>query len=474
MEGLEDKLKGTRVLVVGDICLDCYWKGDASRISPEAPVPVLKVVEEGKKPGGAANVAVNLTALGAKCDLIGAIGSDSEGKELKDLLKKAKVNWELIESSNSKTIVKYRMMAKGQQLIRIDREELKLSNHDYSFIKERFETLVSDVDVVVLSDYGKGLLKYSKELIEIANNKNVKVLVDPKGNDYSKYNGSYIITPNTKEFIEVAGSWEDMEGMNQCAIDLLENNKITNLLVTRSEKGMSLFKKHEKRIDFAVTAREVYDVTGAGDTVIAMIAICIGAGIELKRSVELSNIAAGIVVGRLGTAAITLKEIQNNKDSVLQNQKIIKLDEALNYRVKWKEKGIKVVMTNGCFDILHYGHIKYLEEAKLQGDLLCVLVNSDESIKHLKGEERPVNVLMDRMKLLEALECVDYVIPFYSETPLKEYNQLLPDILVKGGDYEIKDIVGAEAVINNGGTVRKLSFVKGYSTSEIIDYIKDS
>lgn len=454
-----------KILVIGDVMLDRYWSGQATRISPEAPVPVVKVKTIEERVGGAANVALNIAKLGGEVTLLGVIGDDADGDQLKRLLQAEGVNCDFIVAKELHTICKLRVLSQHQQLIRIDFEETPL-NFAQAELTQRLQNQLEKNTVVVFSDYGKGTLANVAEYISIAKNANLKTLVDPKGTDYSRYKNADLITPNLGELKAVVGDGE-IETLIEKGRDLLATQQIENLLLTRGEAGMSLIDANST-YSLPAQAKDVFDVTGAGDTVIAVMALGLAIDLPLQDAMYLANLAAGIVVGKVGTSTVSTLELAREMHPHRNTFGVVSEDELLEIMRRAKAQGEKLVMTNGCFDLLHIGHITYLQQAKALGDRLIVAVNSDESVKILKGDSRPINELQARMAVLAALECVDWVVSFSEETPERLYNRLLPDVLVKGGDYKIADVVGGEAVIANGGEVKILEFVEGHSTSKMI------
>jgi D-beta-D-heptose 7-phosphate kinase/D-beta-D-heptose 1-phosphate adenosyltransferase len=455
-----------RILVIGDVMLDRYWSGQAARISPEAPVPIVKVKTIEERVGGAANVALNIAKLGGKVTLIGVIGDDSDGDQLQQMLHAEGVDCDFIVEKNLHTICKLRVMAQHQQLIRVDFEETPL-NFNHADLSERLQNHLEKNDVVVFSDYGKGTLKNVADYISISKKAGLKTLVDPKGTDYSRYQNADLITPNLGELKAVVGEGE-IETLIEKGREVLTVQKIENLLLTRGEAGMSLIDA-KSTYSLPAQAKDVFDVTGAGDTVISVMALGLAINLPLQEAMVLANLAAGIVVGKVGTSTVSTLELTREMHTHRNTFGVVSEDELVEIMQRAKVQGEKIVMTNGCFDLLHIGHITYLQQAKALGDRLIVAVNSDESVKILKGNSRPINDLSARMAILAALECVDWVVSFSEETPERIYNKLLPNVLVKGGDYKIEDVVGGEAVIANGGAVKILSFVEGYSTSKLIE-----
>lgn len=454
-----------RILVIGDVMLDRYWSGYASRISPEAPVPVVKVKDIEDRVGGAANVALNIAKLGAKVTLIGVIGDDANGRQLQFLLRSQGVECDFLIEKNLHTICKLRVMAQHQQLIRVDFEETPLQ-FNYANLTTRLQNHLAHHDVVVFSDYGKGTLKKVTDYISVSKNAGLKTLVDPKGTDYSRYKNADLITPNLGELKAVVGEG-DIDTLISKGRELLSTQKIGSLLLTRGESGMSLIDAKSTH-SLSAQAKDVFDVTGAGDTVIAVMSLGLAIDLSLQDTMYLANLAAGVVVGKVGTSTVSTLELSREMHPHRNTFGVVSEAELIEIRLRAKMQSEKIVMTNGCFDLLHIGHITYLQQAKALGDRLIVAVNSNESVKMLKGNSRPINDLQARMSVLAALECVDWVVAFTEETPQRLYEKLLPDVLVKGGDYKIADVVGGEAVIAHGGKVEILEFVAGHSTSNMI------
>lgn len=461
-----------RVLVVGDVMLDRYWVGPTGRISPEAPVPVVKIDQVEDRPGGAANVALNIATLGGQVQLAGIVGQDETAEALTLGVQTLGVEPQWLKVTDKPTITKLRVLSRNQQLIRLDFEQ-GFSRQDSEELLSQSEALLEQHDVVVLSDYAKGALVEPASFIATANSKGVKVLVDPKGSDFSRYRGAYLLTPNMSEFEQVVGPVHSEAELVEKAQGLLKAFDITAMLVTRSEKGMTLITAEENELHIPTVAREVYDVTGAGDTVISALATSIAAGAELPQACAIANSAAGIVVGKLGTSTVSRIELINTLATtqgesgfgvVSEDQLVYALEQA-------RLRGERVVMTNGCFDILHAGHVSYLKQARELGDRLIVAVNSDDSVTRLKGEGRPVNQVDRRMAVLAGLASVDWVVPFSEDTPQRVIARLLPDLLVKGGDYQVEDIAGGKEVIAAGGLVKVLCFEDGVSTTKIIENI---
>ncbi|WP_165310293.1 bifunctional D-glycero-beta-D-manno-heptose-7-phosphate kinase/D-glycero-beta-D-manno-heptose 1-phosphate adenylyltransferase HldE [Vibrio ziniensis] len=460
------------VLIIGDVMLDRYWHGPTGRISPEAPVPVVKVEKNEERPGGAANVAMNIASLGGHAHLVGLTGIDEPAQVLSDKLTSLKVSCDFVALPDYPTITKLRVLSRGQQLIRLDFED-KFENTDPELILSRMESALPNVQAVILSDYAKGALEHVQLFIKKARAANIPVFIDPKGADFERYRGATLLTPNLSEFEHVVGKVKSDQDLAEKGLSLIEKYDLDALLVTRSEHGMTLLRRGMEPFHLPTQAKEVYDVTGAGDTVISVLASSVAAGKPLDEACALANAAAGVVVGKLGTSTVSTIElaeaIHGSRDTdygVIGEQALI---EAVR---KAQARGEKVVMTNGCFDILHAGHVSYLNHAGELGDRLIVAVNTDESVKRLKGPGRPVNPTDRRMAVLAGLGAVDWVVPFSEDTPQRLISEVLPDLLVKGGDYKPEDIAGGKEVIAAGGEVKVLNFEDGCSTTEIIEAIK--
>lgn len=473
------QLSQRKILVVGDVMLDRYWQGDSQRISPEAPVPVVKIENLENKVGGAANVARNIAHLDGKVSLLGVVGNDENGTELTRLLQADNIESQLIVQSEQPTIAKLRVISRHQQVVRLDFEE-NFSDANARKLQSGFEKVVSNYDFVIFSDYNKGSLKYVTEMIAFANAQNKTVLVDPKAKDLSVYAGANVITPNKHEFVHAGGSVDSEEAITVSARNIMDNSNIDSILLTRSEQGMSVLTK-EQKVDMPAQVLEVSDVTGAGDTVIATLAIMMAAGMPIVDAAQVANLAAGIVVTKLGAGTVTPEELFHKV-----NQHVFKgaaehyqtpFDDVLQHIGFARASGEKIVFTNGCFDILHAGHVRYLEQAKALGHRLVVGLNNDGSISRLKGADRPINPLEQRATILTALAAVDWVIPFGEagdDTPRELIELVAPDVLVKGGDYVVEDIVGADFVWQQGGDVIVLEFVDGCSTTNIIKKISNN
>ncbi len=460
------------VLVAGDIMLDRYWFGSTSRISPEAPVPVVNVNQTEERPGGAGNVALNIAALGAHVNLIGIAGDDEAGHTLSTQLATAGVSHDIQFLPDMPTITKLRVLSRHQQLLRMDFEQkfpatcpAKLVNH--------FRHALSDAHLVILSDYDKGTLAGIAELIQLSKAAGKIVLVDPKKLDYSLYCGADVITPNLAEFEAIVGHCQDEQALIRKARALLTQHQIGALLITRGENGMTLIQRdHPDELHFPAHAREVFDVTGAGDTVIAVLGAALAAGSTLPQAMQLANLAAGLVVAKLGAATISTPELQaalRQQTSVTGG--VVNEEQLLIAVSQAQIAGERIVFTNGCFDILHAGHVTYLQQARQLGDRLVVAINDDDSVRRLKGSARPINTVEQRMAVLAGLGVVDWVTSFADDTPERLLTKSHPDILVKGGDYTVDQVVGSGIVYAYGGDVRVLGCVPDLSTSAIIDRV---
>lgn len=468
--------KKPNILVIGDLMIDHYLWGTCERISPEAPVQVVNVKKESSVLGGAGNVINNLFALGTFVDVISVVGDDSVANELKDLLKNIKVDTSnLIVEKNRKTSKKSRLIASQQQVLRYDMESIDdINEQSCQEIIKNLKKNIKKYSSIILSDYGKGILttKLTQNIIKIANENNIKVLVDPKGKDYIKYKGSYTLTPNKKEAQEATSiDIKDEKSLIEVLKTLKEKCDLKVSLITLSEHGIAIF--DENLTINPTVAKEVYDVTGAGDTVIASIAFALGNDLSISEAINFANLAAGVVVGKLGSATASLDEIYEYEYSLHKsnsNSHIKTFGEIGKLAENLHKQGKKIVFTNGCFDILHVGHVKYLEEAKSYGDILILGLNADSSVKKLKGDSRPINTQDDRAYILASLESVDYVVIFEEETPYELIKLIKPHTLVKGGDYEGKNVVGADIA----NELKLVKFVDGKSTTNTIKRIQQN
>ena len=463
------------ILVIGDLMIDHYLWGSCDRISPEAPVQVLNVQKETTVLGGAGNVINNLNALGANVDVISVIGDDLIGIELEKMLEKIVVNTNLIIEKDKITSKKSRLIASNQQIIRYDKESCEdIQKASEDKILKTLEENISKYEIILLSDYGKGVLTedLTKKIITLINSKNKKVIVDPKGSNYNKYKGAYLLTPNKKEASEATNiDIKDEPSLLEAIIKLKNECELEISLITLSEDGIAIFDDNLRKKP--TVAREVYDVTGAGDTILASIGFCLACNLDIDQAIHFANLAAGVVVGKLGSATASLNEIIEYESSLHKSTSyshIKTLDEIKELSKELKQKGKKLVFTNGCFDILHVGHVKYLETAKSFGDVLILGLNSDDSVKRLKGASRPVNTQDDRAYTLAALQSVNYVVLFEEDTPYELIKAISPHTLVKGGDYEGKDVIGQDLVEE----LKLVEFVEGRSTSRTIQRIKEN
>lgn len=466
------RFDSAQVLVVGDLMLDRYWHGGTARISPEAPVPVVRVDQCEDRIGGAGNVALNIASLGAGASLVAVVGRDEAAGALGQRLAAAGIRCDFQESATRPTITKLRVVSRGQQLLRLDFEE-PFAAEDTDLLADKTAGLLAGIAVMVLSDYAKGALRDPRPLIATARQRGVPVLVDPKGSDFERYRGASLLTPNLAEFEAVVGSSATEQQLVDKGLALIEALALEGLLITRGEQGMTLLRPGVPELHLPARAREVFDVTGAGDTVIAVTAAALAAGRPLADAVALANIAAGLVVGKLGTATVSGPELRR---AIQQDQGsergVVNVEQLQVDLADARARGERVVFTNGCFDILHAGHVGYLEQAKKLGDRLIVAVNGDDSVKRLKGEGRPINPVDRRMAVLAGLEAVDWVVAFDDDTPEPLLTELKPDILVKGGDYHKESVVGWQIVEGYGGQVRVLDFLDDCSTTAIVNKMR--
>ena len=486
--------KKSKILIIGDAMLDKYYLGSTERISPEAPVPVLKVESEILKPGGAANVASNISSLGQDTTLIANIGIDTNGKILKKLIGAQKINLISKNDKNIKTTTKSRFISQNQQLIRVDDE----TNDKINFLMpSNIESQVKKCDALIFSDYKKGAQNNITKLIKLANKFKKPVFIDPKGDNFDCYKNSFCITPNRKEFENIVGKCSSNQDIVNKSKKLITKLNLKSILITLGSEGMILVEKNLKPTKIEATSvNEVFDVTGAGDTVIATLCATYLSSEtkDLKFAAVVANIAAGEVIKKLGAQSISEKELSSkvyenlNLADEIENEYFSKLDELENFdRVISNERdltkilnlirelGFKIGFTNGCFDILHRGHIQYLDKARKSADFLFIGVNDDNSVKKLKGKNRPINSLKDRINFLNRATLDDaFIMKFSESTPLRLIKKIKPDILIKGGDYKANQIVGNEFVKKNNGEVKIIPFLKGYSTSNLIKKIKKS
>ncbi|MBI5483717.1 MAG: bifunctional D-glycero-beta-D-manno-heptose-7-phosphate kinase/D-glycero-beta-D-manno-heptose 1-phosphate adenylyltransferase HldE [Deltaproteobacteria bacterium] len=478
IESLFARTASLRCLVVGDLMLDEYLWGKTERISPEAPVQVVDVLREELRLGGAGNVVNNLVALGVQVAVCSVIGDDDNGRALLDEFSRRNVACDAVfRDPGRRTSRKTRVVASNQQIVRIDRESREsLGSSLETKVCEWITAHATEFDVIVLSDYGKGVLTPAviTAAISAAAAADIAVLVDPKGTDFGRYSGATLLTPNRKEAEAASGiAIRDPETLAEAARAIMNAVNLQHLLITRSEEGMSLFSLSGDAVHIPTVAREVFDVSGAGDTVLAALAAGIASGLTMAEAARLANIAAGIAVGKLGTSIVTPQEIIDavaltHRDS---DSKIKTLDVLTAVIAAEKASGKRIVFTNGCFDLLHAGHVKYLQKARCLGGLLVLGLNSDASVRRLKGEKRPLISEDERAHILAALDCVDYVVVFDEDTPLELITALKPDILAKGGDYTLEGVVGRDFVEAYGGRVELVSFVDGKSTTNLIERV---
>ncbi|MGH8565751.1 MAG: bifunctional D-glycero-beta-D-manno-heptose-7-phosphate kinase/D-glycero-beta-D-manno-heptose 1-phosphate adenylyltransferase HldE [Gammaproteobacteria bacterium] len=470
--------RSASILVVGDVILDRYWSGAAGRISPEAPVPVVHVTESEERPGGAANVAVNVAALGAGVTLIGVTGTDEAAGVLADRLEALRVRCRFTRIAGS-TTVKLRVLSQHQQLIRLDFEHPHPTHNEVGDgmeqLFEDFRSALSGAQIVVLSDYAKGSLANVERIIDVARGEDKPIVVDPKGRDFSRYRGATVLTPNAKELEAVVGECAGRDELIDKGRRLCGALGLAALLVTCGERGMWLIPREGEETEFPAKAREVYDVTGAGDTVVAVLATALAAGQDLKDATALANSAAGIVVGKLGAASVSVEELAAALDDEADAAAgIVSENVLIGLVARARLRGETVVMTNGCFDILHAGHVGYLAEARALGDRLVVAVNDDASVGRLKGPGRPLNPLAQRLAVLAGLRSVDWVVPFPEDTPERLICRVRPEVLVKGGDYRPEEIAGHGCVTDGGGRVITLPLVPGCSSTRVLTALEGS
>ncbi len=468
-----------RVLVVGDVIADRYVFGSVDRISPEAPIQVLAVGREEFRVGGAGNVACNLAGLGAEVALVGTVGDDETGRTLRAQVAPLVGGGEgLVTDTGKPTIEKTRMVASAQQVLRVDREDSRpLGEAAESEILRRVEAELPKAELVVLSDYGKGLLtdRVLRAVIEGARSRGIRTLVDPKGIDFAKYRGASLITPNRLEAERVTGlSLDSDENLQAAGARLVDEVDLEAAIITLGAKGIRVHPREGDPFQIEAKARAVFDVTGAGDTVVAVLALSLGGGADLRDAIRLANTAAGIVVGKVGTATVTRAEIVSRlaEESPFHTPKDLLLPELCRRLDEIRASGRKVVFTNGCFDLVHAGHVHYLEFARAQGDVLVVGLNGDASIRQLKGEGRPILPLRERKRLLGALEMVDFLVSFEESTPIDLIRAVRPDVLVKGEDWRDKGVVGRDLVDSAGGRVVLAPLVANQSTTGLVERIR--
>lgn len=462
-----------RIVVYGDLMVDQYYSGPTYRLSPEAPIPVVQVEHNTFHLGGAANVALNLASLGCQTHLFGIIGADTVGEKLVELATAQKINLHVQKTPLHPTIHKLRVIGQHQQLLRLDFEK-NYEGIDSTALETEFLKTLQNAHILILSDYAKGTLHNIKNLIQIAKSLGVPILIDPKGNDFNRYAGCTLLTPNLKEFETIVGACHSEAELVHKARCLIDRLNIEALLVTQGKAGMTLIPKGRDAYHVNATAQDVFDVTGAGDTAIAVLAAQLALGATPETATQIANLAAGLVVTKLGTTPISLQELQNACAAETVGSpnrlhaKILQLEDALSQVTLAKQRHETIVMTNGCFDVLHAGHVYYLERAKAKGHKLLVAINTDESIRRLKGPHRPLNPLSARLEVLAGLEAVDWVVPFAEDTPYQLISKILPDVLIKGADYQITEIAGHDIVLQQGGRVETIPLKPGFSTSALI------
>lgn len=468
-------LNTKKFLVIGDVMLDKFWVGDCHRIAPESPNPILNITSKEHVAGGASNVATNIASLTGQVTIIGTIGNDSAGEILSNCISEKGINNKLIRSNNLSTIVKNRLLSQNQQLLRFDEEMSLYSEQTENMLLDKALSLVEEHDVIIISDYDKGTVseKVAKEIVQLSKKLKKKIIVDSKKVNFACYRGADYITPNISELNKILKSNTDKEAIKS----FLKEFDIGYILLTQGKDGMTLISQHGEPWHIMANTKNVYDVTGAGDTVVAAFASCISLDMEPKESVYVANKAAGIVVSKVGTSTVSLQEIEEELQLIHKKDlKGVISRSSLPVLVRTIQKNNqKLVFTNGCFDILHVGHITYLKQAKQLGDKLIVGVNSDASVKRLKGPTRPVLPCNQRMEMLASLSCVDYVVEFDEDTPLEILHEIKPHVLVKGGDYEdVRKLVGYDLIKSYGGSVKILGLVEGMSTTNILNNINNN
>lgn len=464
-------LQNVRVLVIGDVMLDRYWHGTTSRVSPEAPVPIVDVNRSEDRPGGAANVALNVVSLGARCTLLGCVGTDEAGLLLAEKLEAAGVVCDFVEVPDWSTIMKLRVVSRHQQLLRSD-FETPLPEVCADLLLAKLPAHLDAASVLIIEDYDKGALRDTQAAMRAAAAKNVPVVVDPKSKPFSDYAGASLLKPNNQEFEAGAGAWSSEVELSERADKLCRDHAIAAFVVTHGSEGMSVVAEGQHR-HFPARSVEVFDVTGAGDTAAAVLGIATGLGWSAIDAARLANVASSIVVTKAGTATVSGPELALAVQADDRTDKGMLTREQVAHAVRLaKQAGEKVIFTNGCFDILHAGHVSYLEEARALGDRLVVAVNDDASVTRLKGAGRPVNELRRRLRVLAGLASVDWVVGFAEDTPVGLLEELEPNVLVKGGDYGVDEVVGADVVAAYGGEVQVLGLVEDCSTSEILEKVR--
>ncbi len=466
------RFDNARVLTIGDAMLDRYWHGATSRVSAEAPIPVVDVDIVEDRLGGAANVVLNVSALGASSALVATLGDDEYGGIIRSKLSSAGIADLCVSSLDHKTVAKLRIVSQGQQLVRADFEEI--TDTPFEILEEMFLRGLDDCDIVIMSDYDKGAVSDPASYIRLANERNVPVLVDPKFKDFSAYAGATIIKPNRTEFIKSVGAWQSENELVEKCRGMIDKLGIEALLVTRDSEGLTLVQKNKPEMHLPARKREVYDLSGAGDTVVATLATALSAGETLEDAVGLANIAAGIAVSKPGIVSVSGPELRLElAEDMGYSKGVMTQEQLLRTSEEARSRNEKIVFTNGCFDILHAGHVDYLTEARARGDRLIIAINDDESVHRLKGEGRPINSVDRRLAMLAGLAAVDWVVSYSEDTPEALLSELKPDVLVKGGDYGIEEVVGADIVRAYGGEVAVLNLVEDCSTTAIVEKIRN-
>ena len=479
MSRLLPPVAGVHVLVVGDVMLDRYLHGRTARLSQEAPVPVVQIDGSQDRLGGAANVALNVTSLGGRCTLVGALGDDANGRAASALLAEAGIDADLVVVEGWRTTLKERVISGQKQLLRMDSEQ-PLPPAAAAEIVERARAHMGHVDAAVLEDYDKGALAEPRRLIELAGARNVPVIADPKFKPFGAYRGARVLKPNRREFEQAYGRWPNEDELRRAGAGLARAYGVQAIALTRGGDGLTLFEAGGEVLHVAAASVDLYDSTGAGDTVAATLGICTALGWPVADSVRAANLAGGVVCAKFGTAVATVHELNraihghDGEGAEGETPESLPRRQLVREVASARRRGEKIVFTNGCFDIIHPGHVGYLNEASLLGDRLIVAVNDDGSARRLKGGGRPVNPLDRRMRVLEGLAAVDWVVPFSEDTPEALLAEVRPDVLVKGGNYELEQVVGADVVRGYGGEVRVLGLVEGCSTSGIVERIKSA
>ena len=463
------------ILVVGDIMLDRYIRGRTDRVSREAPVPVVQVEGGEDRLGGAANVAMNIASLGARCTLVGVVGDDAAGVAVERLLREAGIETDLIVAAGWRTTRKERLVSMQQQLVRMDFEAPLPAWAGIEAIERATRHLAdrnADVGALVIEDYDKGALTSPERIIAAATQRGIPAIADPKFKPFDAYRGAWILKPNRFEFETALGYWPAAAELSAAGCELARASGVAALALTRGEQGMTLFEANGGSQHIPAVSVDVYDETGAGDTVAATLGICAARGWSRADSVRVANVAGGLVCAKFGTTPVDLRELNRALRSDRQDAETAPRRQVADAVARARRHGERIVFTNGCFDILHAGHVGYLNEARELGDRLIVAINDDDSVRRLKGSDRPVNRLERRIKVLEGLASVDWVVPFSEDTPEALLAEFRPDVLVKGGNYDLGAIVGADFVRGYGGDVRVLGFMEGCSTSAIVERIR--